>query len=341
MKIYIVCPHNQSGGPRSLHQLGNKLVDRGMEVYMYYGYGGKKFKTNKLLYSDSRTKIAQEIEDKNQNVIIVPETDTSWLNGLHHIRKVIWWLSLNFYLGNDPWWMAKFRTKFLNQPAFFKYLRYIRLKIIRPSINYIHPKELKNIDYHLYNCEYVHNYLEKQGISSTKMKYLCGPIDIDKIEPNENKQDIVLYNPAKASPYILKKVLKYMDQHYPQYKFKALQNMSHEKLLKELYKAKVYLDLGYFPGPERIPREAVMNYCDIVTSTIGAASNDVDIPIPGNFKFDLEKKNISRICELIADMCKNYERYIPYYDDYRKKVISQINNFDKDIDDFVKLIRGK
>ena len=84
-----------------------------------------------------------------------------------------------------------------------------------------------------------------------------------------------------------------------------------------------------------------MNYCDIVTSTIGAASNDVDIPIPGNLKFDLEKKNISRICELIADMCKNYERYIPYYDDYRKKVISQINNFDKDIDDFVELIRRK
>ncbi|QNQ83115.1 hypothetical protein FP435_01000 [Lactobacillus sp. PV037] len=341
MKAYIVCPYNKSGGTRSLHQLGNRLVENGIDVYMYYGLKGKRDKVNKLLYADSNAKIATKIDDNKENILIVPESDTGWLDKFHNIRKVIWWLSLYFYLENNIWWRSKFRTKFFNQPNFFNYLRYVHIKLKEPAVSYIFPKELKNIDYHLYNCEYVHRYLLEQGIQKSKMTYLCGPIDVeakDKKALSTVKENLIVYNPAKASPYFIKKVLKYMNKNYSSYIFKPLKGLNHEELLMYLKKAKVYLDLGYFPGPERIPREASVNYCNIITSTVGAAENSEDVPIPKKFKFDLKKENVSKICELIVDMCDNYDEYVHYFDKYRRKTLSQINNFNSDVDKFVKIM---
>ncbi|QNQ82765.1 hypothetical protein [Lactobacillus sp. PV012] len=340
MKVYIVCPYTKSGGPRSLHQLGNKLIDRNLDVYMYYGYRGKKIDAKNVLYLDSKAKIASKIEDKSENIIIVPEMDTVWLNNYKNIRKVIWWLSLHFYLNNNIWWRANFWTRFLHQPVFFKYMRYAKAKIKEPHINNVNPDDLPKIDYHLYNCEYVRRYLVKHGVQSSDMSYLCGPIDIDvndgvKISDKEN---LIIYNPAKASKYILTKILTYMKKNYPKYKFKPLQGMEHKEVLKNLNKAKVYLDLGYFPGPERMPREAAVNYCNIITSNIGAAANKVDVPIPEKFKFSLKKENVPIICKLIVDMCENYTDYTHYYNKYREKTISQINNFDSDIDTFKNVI---
>lgn len=331
-----------SGGPRSLHQLGNKLIQQGLDVYVYYGYREKAFETNTPLYSDSKMKIAHDIEDKKENLLIVPESDTGWLSKYHNIKKVIWWLSLYFYLENNIWWLSKFRTKFLSQPIFFAYLRYLHIKIKNPTVRYLYPNDLKKVDYHLYNCEYVHNYLIAHDIPKSKMEYLCGPIDIaqnDKHEVFSKKTNLVLYNPAKASPYMLKKILKYMQRKYPNYKLQPLQGISHDDVLKFLKISKVYLDLGYFPGPERMPREACMNYCNIITSTVGAAANKKDVPIPNNFKFDLKKENVPKICKLIVDMCDNYEHYVSYYDEYREKTIGQINSFESNVSDFVKNIK--
>lgn len=340
MKIYIICPYKKSGGPRSLHQLGNKLIDRGIDTYVYYGYRGIHYETDQLLYADSKMKIAENIEDRKENMLIVPEIDTGWLNNFHNVKGTIWWLSLHFYLENNIWRRSKFRTKLLGQPHFFAYLRYFRDKLKEPVVNYVTPENLRNVTYHLYNCEYVHDYLLKQGVQKSKMSYLCGPIDIkEKDNFLINKGNLILYNPAKASPYILRKVLKYMKDNYPNYELKALHNLSHKDVLQYLASAKVYLDLGYFPGPERIPREASMSYCNIITSTMGAAANDEDVPIPQKFKFALNKKNVPKICKLMVDMCNNYNEYLHYYDRYRDKTLSQINNFDLEINNFIKALQ--
>lgn len=337
MKIYIVSPYVKSGGPRSLHQLGNNLVNLGMEVYVYYGHRGKERKTKSLLYPDSKMKIAQNIEDLKSNIVIVPESDTGWLKKFKHVKKVIWWLSLNFYLSNNLWWYSKFRTIFCNQAPVFTILRYVYTKFKEPNISYIAPKNLKNVDYHLYNCEYVHSYLLNNKVDDKQMSYLCGPIDIEEKDKQETisvKENLIIYNPAKASPYMIGKILKYMKKNYPKYKFKALKNLSHDEVLDYLKRAKVYLDLGYFPGPERMPREASMNYCNIITSTLGAAKNKFDVPIPKEFKFDLKKENVSQICKLIVDMCENYSSYINKFDKYREKTRKQIRDFSINIDEF-------
>lgn len=347
MKVYIVCPYGKTGGPRSLHQLGNKLVDEGLDVYMYYGYRGKKERATKPLYSDSKMKLAYTIEDKKENIVIVPESDTSWLLKLYNIKKVIWWLSLDFYLGNNAWYFAKSMTKNLGEPSVYVLLKFLKISVnnLRQNLDkkYLKPKNLNTV-YHLYNSEYVRQYLKANNVKENRMQYLCGPIDWhsnNKIDILDNKKNIIAYNPAKMNRKIFKKVQNYIKRIKPSYKLVPIKNMTHYQVLNILKVAKVYLDLGYFPGPERMPREAVMQYCNIVTSNIGSAQNDMDVPIPRQCKFSLNSSNVKNIGNQVINMCENYNDYIVQFDRYRKLVKYQINIFDKNISNFSKKIKTR
>lgn len=347
MKVYIVCPYGKTGGPRSLHQLGNKLINEGLDVYMYYGYRGRKVNVTQPLYPDSKMKIADTIEDKKENIIIVPESDTSWLLNLHSIKKVIWWLSLDFYLGNNTWYFARSMTKNLGEFPLYVVLKFLKINFNnwRQNLNrkYLKPDKLDEV-YHLYNSEYVKHYLKMNNVKDSRMEYLCGPIDwhpVNKEEIINNKKNIIAYNPAKMNRKIFKKVKKYIEKISPSYVLVPIQNMNHNQVLDILKNAKVYLDLGYFPGPERMPREAVMQYCNIVTSNIGSAQNNVDVPILQKYKFSMDSDNVKDIGNQVIDMCKNYSKYIIDFDKYRDLVKYQIDIFDNNITDFSKKIKAE
>ncbi len=338
MKVYIVSPYHKTGGPRSLHQLGKKLLNKGLDVYIVYGNQSKIYNNiNKPLYEDMKIDLAYKIDDDYDNVLIVPESDTSWLLRFKKIRKVVWWLSLDNYLNNNLWWHCQRKTVLLRQPKIVGDARYIFRKIKGYNVKYIKTDEEFSKIYHLYNCEYVRDYLLKKNVKYKNMQYLCGPIDIRILDKNKlmaGKKNIVVYNPAKMDKFILKKIKKYMKKNYPNYNFIPIENMDHKEVLQWLRKAKIYIDFGYFPGPERMPREAVMEYCNIITSKRGSAKNKIDVPIPEKYKFDLERKNVREICKLIVDMSENFSAYSSDFDNYRKKVKLQINNFDVDINKF-------
>lgn len=348
MKVYIVCPYNKTGGPRSLHQLGNNLISKGLDVYMYYGDHGQKAKTSKILYDDSLAKIANKIEDKKNNVVITSEYDTGWLLKVKNAKRVIWWLSLTYYLNNDVLSAIKKYTLDRNQSSIYVPFRYFK-RIVKDKLNgksdrFINKdKDLQSI-YHLYNCEYVRQYIVSRGVKSNNMQYLCGPIDLPEYKDPvrdilKNKKDIIVYNPAKMDKDTINNIQKYMNVHYPNYILKPLKNMTHNEVLNNLKAAKVYLDLGYFPGPERMPREAVIQYCNIITANRGSAANNIDIPIPQKYKFKTDPVNIEQLCELAIRMCDDFETYTSDYDRYRTKVKNQIARFDKDINEFCNNIK--
>ena len=133
-----------------------------------------------------------------------------------------------------------------------------------------------------------------------------------------------------------KKIIKETAKLRNDIKFVPIENMTPKQIIKLMDSAKLYIDFGQFPGPERIPREAVMRKCNILTSTFGSANNNIDVLIPRSFKIDAKKKNINEIVDKICILLDNYEEYLPLYDAYRKKVITQKLIFDKNIDLFIK-----
>lgn len=347
MKVYIICPYLKTGGPRSFHQLADQLVQRGFDVYMFYGEHGLTYKADRVLYDDCKAKIAGEIEDISGNIVIVPESDTGWLLKYKNVLGVIWWVSLNFYLTSNLWFAACSKTIYLGDhklKALGRYIKY-ELDYIRTHKSRKYVKNSSDLQkfYHLYNSEYAADYLRKRGIAEDRLQYLCGPIDVvttdDAQTIRDNKEDIIAFNPTKANKVMLKNIKTYMAKHYPQVKFIEILGMTREEVADTLKKAKVYLDLGYFPGPERIPREAVTYYCNIVTSNLGSASNNVDVPISMEYKFAMQIDNVVPMCELMAKMITDFSAYTANFDKYREHVQEQIQRFDKDIDVFCEYIK--
>src|SRR5690606_35158466 len=123
------------------------------------------------------------------------------------------------------------------------------------------------------------------------MLYLCGPIGEEYFEQDtKRKKNIIAYNPAKGFEFT-SQIIKESEKRGLDIKFVPIKNLDTQDVIKLLSEAKVYIDFGYFPGPERIPREAVTLNVNIITSLSGSANNDIDVPIPRDYKFELSNIN--------------------------------------------------
>ena len=146
--------------------------------------------------------------------------------------------------------------------------------------------------------------------------------DNAKRSKDYDREDIVLYNPKKGMEFT-QKIISKAKQTGIQAKYIPLVNMTPDQIVELMLRAKVYIDFGNFPGPERIPREAVLLGCNIITSRNGSANNDIDVPIPDTLKYKDIEKNIPMILECIQDMLLHYDKYYMYYENYRIKVLEQ------------------
>lgn len=325
--IYIISRGNRvTGGPETLHQAANMIASMGYNVRMYYAEPHtmnvpRQYKVYNIQATDT-------IEDSEENCLIIPETLTHLLRKFKKIRVCIWWLSLEFYLKADPVTLIKWRMEANKWPRVLFPIAFLVLAA-KGKIHFHQYHFDDNGKYlHAYNCEYARLYLANKGIPEEKCVYLCGPLNhtffektIDKKNVREN---VILYNPKKGIEFT-QKLIAAAKKSSLDAEFIALQGMTPDQISDLMTRAKIYMDFGEFPGPERIPREAVTMGCNIITGRRGSAANDIDIPIPNEMKFEDKEENIPDILEKINDMLNNYDKYYPYYDKYRIKVKNQVS----------------
>lgn len=321
-KYYILCPHNViSGGPETLHTFVSTINDLGYEGYIVY--------TNRKMtpineYSMYNIKVIDKIDDNENNVLFVPEVLTDYLFKYKKIKKVIIFLSVKFYENSRFDYIKenyKNKYKLLCLPSI---ILKVFLKLKKAGFN------SKKIDFanqdffYTVNGEINRQYLKKLGVMDERIYHLCGPLNVEFFKQNEsiNKEDIIVYNPKKGYEFT-KQIIDSFNQKFNYAKFIKIENMKPNEVHNLLKRAKLYIDFGFHPGPERIPREAVISRCNIITSNLGSASNDIDIPIPRKYKFSCDKQNVDQIVDLMNAMLKNYSLYINDFDEFRDKILKQ------------------
>ena len=322
MTVYILTPGNStSGGPETLHQLAHTLNENNIECFTKY-YGRKRNIPKHL--SKYNIKEIDKIKDSKENIVICPETATQYLKLYPKSRKVVWWLSVDFY---------KLYTEMtnLNFKNYFKKLFYNKF-----SINF----EKNNDYFHIYNCEYAKQFLLEKNVSLEKLYELCGPINTQYLKSDTEIKvgNIIAYNPKKGKEFTEKIIKDSEDKGY-NFDFIPIENMDTNQVSELLDNAKMYIDFGNFPGPERLPREAVIKNCLILTCTEGAAKNDIDVPIKKEYKFDKKSKNISKIILKIDESINNYDEKIKDFEIYKQKVLSQVQTFEVDAVNLIKILR--
>ena len=312
MNYYILCPWGETGGPEGLHQLCYELVNLGKNAkIVYYNpwndrierqYAGKICgRYTQYNGVESYTpKNLSELDDPN-NVIILPE-----ICRIRHIEifekaKIVY---LRLSNNTKETALDPINYDSLYDPAFQKCYTAcdpaLIYKIIEDSGSY----DMSKV------------FMLTPNINKSHIK--------DENDIINERENIVLYNPSKGNHHI-ERIVNFQNNSDAldidiEIEFFPLQGMSQDQVKDQIYKSKVYIDFGHFPGKDRLSREAASGGCVVLLGKRGSGADWDDFQIEEKIEwnesddsFDYEK-----ICLTIIDMIKNYDKYFKTQKSYRK-----------------------
>lgn len=315
MAYYIVAPAGiSSGGPELAHQMCRELINNGCEAYMYYLYADSMMPVDiECVEKYDKYDTTHEMDfakvNQNGNIVVVPEglvNLVSFAKVLSRATLVLWWMSVdNYFVANSLSELAQADTLF---------------------------------NLHLVQSKYAETFLTENGICEDKILYVSDYIS-DKygqfIYPAEFRKDIALFNPKKG----LGKLKPVMDR-MPHLNWIPLINLSEDEMLLYFEIAKVYIDFGGHPGRDRIPREAAVCGCCVVTNRMGSAGYHEDVPIDNIYKVDTDADYIIASIELIDSIVRNYAVRVEDFKEYREWIKDEINRFKEDVKCFITKMEG-
>ncbi|MDC7711986.1 hypothetical protein [Vogesella indigofera] len=309
--IYIGCiAQFATGGTELLHQLAATIISCGTEAKMVYVGGRKKddpvpdrFKKYNIPYTHGINKI------KESDYLIVPEVMTQFLYKWRtpiNCKKAIWWLSVDNYFESIE--------SFKKSPKHYLGFKFFDFN-----------EKIK----HLTQSEYAASFLKKNGVR--EFNHLSDYLGDDFLRDSEidisNKKDIIAYNPKKG----IEATKEFINRSGNQFNFVALENMTPLEVRETLESAKVYIDFGHHPGKDRIPREAAMCGCCVITNTTGSAAFNKDVPIPQEYKFKSPIADFEKITNKIKYCINDFQSEYRKFQNYRETIKKEKNQFEHDV----------
>lgn len=293
-KIYVVCPGGAiTGGPELLHQLVHTLRQEGREAFISY-YPFLHRWTTPEPYRRYECPVAASIPDNSDVAVLVPETLTRLLFRFRLARHVIWWLSVDHYLGvrdSVGGWVRRLRRPFFTDI---------------PS-----PRSTT----HLFQSAYARNFVQAQF-------NVCGAMLSDYISPDflepialRERRNLVAFNPRKGFSFI-----QHLMRTAPDLECVPLQGMTRLQMRDKLDMCKVYVDFGPHPGKDRIPREAALRGLVTLFARRGSATNAEDVPVDEWYKIALGPDAIKQLEGRVRSVFMNYPYHRDAQESYREAI---------------------
>ncbi len=314
--VFVLAPAELvSGGPDCLHRLVSTLNELGARAFMSY-----------LPYSDAHTvpetyRRLYEIPtappvDAPDNLIVIPEAMTKRARDFHRARRAIWWLSVDHFIGYAGQGDHVRRRRLI--------LHDVR-SLLRARTSRLTWPEMRRVE-HYAETSYSQDFLRRRRIASAPLRDPVNDIFLS-VAPSGGRRNVVAYNPAKG-------------MHYTQAVLDALapipaielRGYTHEQLINVLREVKVYVDFGYFPGAERMPREALLSGACIVVGRRGAAGNGQDYPIPSAYKIDHTMPDFaSDARDAVLRIFDDFETSSADFDPFRESLRAGPTTFVEDV----------
>ena len=280
IEILHVCPGDcATGGPECIHAFVSELNKiKGVHAKIWY-WDVKSDHPMPEEYKTYNCEYVTEMPQGYDGVLIVPEIWANRIMDYPDCIKAIYWLGVDAYAG---WTPASDRGEFLKDESII----------------------------HIVQSQYAMDFLKKLGV-----KHMIKCVDVinaDFYEDYEAKErsDVVLYNPAKATPFMGR-----IMEECSGITFKPITGMTRQQVIETMHGSKLYVDFGEFPGRERMPREAVMCGCCIITSKIGSAAFEEDFT--HEYKYDSKEGHIWAIVHKIKHVLANYDECRKDFDLFR------------------------
>jgi len=309
VKIYLLCPaYTATGGIELIHQLSYKLNLLGFDAYIFYVGVTDGVSPVLEVYEKYHVRMASDIEDAEENVVVLPEIYFPLTTSMKlKSHRVIWWMSVDNAKGTPE----EFQSVWADDKI-----------------------------WHLSQSEYSTNFLRTNNVNEEKILWLSDYINsvylhLDAVE-DQDRDNIILFNPSKGFDM----TSKIIGASTGAVKWIALADLKPNDMRRIMQHARVYIDFGNHPGRDRIPREATMCGCLIITNKKGAAKNDIDIMINERFKYD-EDVEPGVIYNNLVAMVRNYSEYKNEFSEYVQRTKEEFKSFEVDALKCFSVILGK
>ncbi len=310
--IYVGCLAQKfTGGLTLAHQLCYELVKQGYDAKMYYYYGFSQKKEDPVNenYKKYNLNYVTKIKDSYDNVLVAPESNVNILRRVKKCKKMIWWMSVDNY----------YRTLSSKRYKIEDLFGLRRYNIFDNDI------------LHLAQSYYAIDFLKKNGVSEDRIQYLSDYIDSEfldnsKIYIDAKKEDVALYNPKKGWNFT-----KLILEKTPNINWIPLVNLTPSEMKIKLGTSKVYIDFGNHPGKDRIPREAAIMGCCVITGRRGSANFYQDVMIPDSYKFSEDLYALDDIASLINSCITDYSSHRKNFAKYIEFIKSEKESFAHDV----------
>ena len=290
MEVLHICPANfATGGAESIHQLVQEL-NRNDNIYakiLYVHWDGKQCPQPKE-YEHYGCPYITEFPEGFKGCVIFPEVYGNEAIEEKYKDCVVAmnWAGVDVYDWNVP---EDKRGVYLQRPDMI----------------------------HIARSEYAVDYLTKKGLKNIKVE--CTVAD-EFFNPYVEvvRHDMVLYNAVvfKMTQF-QKDVMQRCEEKY-HIVFQPIIGLTRREVMQLMYTNKLYIDFGEFSGRERLPREACLCGCCVITSRTGAAGYFADVAVPDEYKFT--ENQVEQAVDKIQYVLTNYKKCRPDFDVYRQSL---------------------
>ncbi len=325
-KIVVVSMGNTvTGGPEALHHLAAELIAMGLPASICYYPFHQKFSVPEP-YQKFNVPVSQ-FQDEASTLFIFPEILPMDALAIKNGKAAIWWLSLDHFY-EHRYFVSPLRN----------FLRYLKLCYRGHRRPWFGVRGMKSIG-HLAQSHYVKDHLISRGVDCHDLFEPVNPVYIQHAAIDTHPlhlEDVVLYNPAKGMS-----LTQLLIDANPDIQFVPLRGFTKEQLLEKFKHAKLYIDFGHHPGRDRMPREAALLGCCIITSRLGSAANDKDIPIPENYKFNTQSADfVQQASSMIRSVLAEHTNHFDALRSFREKIMSEDKIFKQNIVTSMKALGG-
>lgn len=315
MTAIILCPASaRTGGPEALFQLSDAMVDSGIDARMWLAseeelamltsaqQQGQGFHNTAYKLDHRETTI-----DEYKKYKTVPFRGWPIPDGAQIVLAEVYIHLLPFFSRSNVlvWWLSVDNA--------FKALSNINLNQLRaPNIR------------HAAQSNYASNFLTGIGIRSTPLTDYTVTNDTP-LQPIGERKKVVAIN---TSPKVITPIDRLTNEIAlidPSIEVRQVNSMSRQDVYELFGAARLFIDLGSFPGRDRMCREALALGANVLISNTGAGGVHNDFLIPDAYR--ASPFNIAEIAKKTVQMTQHPEPHHKSFTDARRKISSERDTF--------------
>jgi hypothetical protein len=328
-KIFVFYPRGvRTGGPEALHQLVSTLRGLGVQAFLVPRPGTET--TPRVEdYAHYDAPEVSAVEDKPGNAVITSEYVVHYLSKFKHADRFCWWLSID----NSSLFKEERQAQGLWESSRQQRIERAKLttrrqlKGLKRELN--GTARLMGEINHLAQSHYAWTYLfAKLNVLPTIISDFTPTDLIASVPPVElaERGATIAYNPKKAA-----RITELIQLKLPDAEYIPLTGMTSRQVAEALSRSTIYLDLGYHPGKDRMPREAALCGAVSLVARRGSGAFHQDVPIPWEHKIspigDITANTVNSVRRVLDDPASSWAAQ----KDYRAVINLERDTFEREV----------